>query len=157
MQNRSSKRSFCLLVLSRILLQYQRAKLEIKWYRTSTNLMLVGKEKMSICHLNTESTPQFPHHLKLEMSELTLMAGGKSTSSVHGIVCYQLFQQLKRFQPNTEKPGLVHAIDTTLRKLSEAQEEGDAKDLAMKETADNFTASLPRKGSYDFSKDQEKS
>ena len=38
-----------------------------------------------------------------------------------------------------------------------AQEEGDAKDLAMKETADNFTASLPRKGSYDFSKDQEKS
>ena len=38
-----------------------------------------------------------------------------------------------------------------------AQEEGDAKDLAMKETADNFTASLPRKGSYDFSKDQENS
>ncbi len=38
-----------------------------------------------------------------------------------------------------------------------AQEEGDAKDLAMKEEADTFTASLPRKGSYDFSKDQEKS
>jgi sec-independent protein translocase protein TatA len=38
-----------------------------------------------------------------------------------------------------------------------AQEEGDAKDLAMKEKADNFTASLPRKGSYDFSADQEKS
>ncbi len=38
-----------------------------------------------------------------------------------------------------------------------AQEEGDAKDLAMKEAADTFTASLPRKGSYDFSKDQEKS
>ena len=37
-----------------------------------------------------------------------------------------------------------------------AQEEGDAKDLAMKEAADSFTASLPRKGSYDFSKDQEK-
>ena len=37
-----------------------------------------------------------------------------------------------------------------------AQEEGEAKDLAMKEAADNFTASLPRKGSYDFSKDQEK-
>jgi TatA/E family protein of Tat protein translocase len=36
-----------------------------------------------------------------------------------------------------------------------AQEEGDAKDLAMKETADAFTSSLPRKGSYDFSKDQE--
>ena len=38
----------------------------------------------------------------------------------------------------------------------EAQEEGDAKDKAMKDAADNFTASLPRKGSYDFSKDQEK-
>jgi len=38
-----------------------------------------------------------------------------------------------------------------------AQEEGEAKDKAMKEVADNFTASLPRKGSYDFSKDQEKS
>ena len=38
-----------------------------------------------------------------------------------------------------------------------AQEEGDAKDQAMKAAADSFTASLPRKGSYDFSKDQEKS
>ena len=37
-----------------------------------------------------------------------------------------------------------------------AQEEGDAKDKAMKDAADSFTASLPRKGSYDFSKDQEK-
>ena len=37
-----------------------------------------------------------------------------------------------------------------------AQEEGDAKDLAMKEAAASFTASLRRKGSYDFSKDQEK-
>ncbi len=36
-----------------------------------------------------------------------------------------------------------------------AQEEGEAKDRAMKETADAFTSSLPRKGSYDFSKDQE--
>jgi sec-independent protein translocase protein TatA len=36
-----------------------------------------------------------------------------------------------------------------------AQEEGDAKDLAMKETADAFTSSLPRKGSYDYAKDQE--
>jgi len=39
--------------------------------------------------------------------------------------------------------------------MKKAQEEGDAKDLAMKETAEAFTASLPRKGSYDFSKDQE--
>ncbi len=35
-----------------------------------------------------------------------------------------------------------------------AQEEGEAKDLAMKETADSFTASLPRTGSYDYAKDQ---
>jgi len=38
-----------------------------------------------------------------------------------------------------------------------AEEEGEAKDKAMKDEADIFTASLPRKGSYDFSKDQEKS
>lgn len=38
-----------------------------------------------------------------------------------------------------------------------AEEEGEAKDKAMKEEAELFTASLPRKGSYDFSKDQEKS
>ncbi len=37
-----------------------------------------------------------------------------------------------------------------------AQEEGEAKDKAMKDEADIFTASLPRKGSYDYSKDQEK-
>ena len=35
-----------------------------------------------------------------------------------------------------------------------AQEEGEAKDLAMKEKAEAFTSSLPRKGSYDFAKDQ---
>ena len=35
-----------------------------------------------------------------------------------------------------------------------AQEEGEAKDRAMKETADSFTASLPRTGSYDYAKDQ---
>ena len=38
-----------------------------------------------------------------------------------------------------------------------AEEEGEAKDKAMKDEADMFIASLPRKGSYDFSKDQEKS
>lgn len=38
-----------------------------------------------------------------------------------------------------------------------ARKEGDAKDLAMKEVADSFTASLPRKGSYDFSEDKGKS
>lgn len=45
--------------------------------------------------------------------------------------------------------------EAALRK--KAQDEGEAKDKAMKDKADSFTASLPRKGSYDFSKDQEKS
>ena len=36
-----------------------------------------------------------------------------------------------------------------------AEEEGEAKDLQMKEEAEAFTSSLPRKGSYDYSKDQE--
>ena len=36
-----------------------------------------------------------------------------------------------------------------------AEEEGEAKDKQMKEEAERFTASLPRKGSYDYSKDQE--
>jgi len=35
-----------------------------------------------------------------------------------------------------------------------AQAEGEAKDRAMKEAAEAFTATLPRKGSYDFAKDQ---
>lgn len=36
-----------------------------------------------------------------------------------------------------------------------AEEEGEAKDQQMKEEAEAFTSSLPRKGSYDYSKDQE--
>ena len=36
-----------------------------------------------------------------------------------------------------------------------AEEEGEAKDKQMKEEAEAFTSSLPRKGSYDYSKDQE--
>lgn len=35
-----------------------------------------------------------------------------------------------------------------------AQAEGEAKDKAMKDQAEAFTASLPRKGSFDFAKDQ---
>ena len=44
--------------------------------------------------------------------------------------------------------------EAEIRKKAEI--EGEAKDKAMKDAADSFTASLPRKGSYDFSKDQEK-
>ena len=36
-----------------------------------------------------------------------------------------------------------------------AEEEGEAKDKQMKEEAERFTSTLPRKGSYDYSKDQE--
>ena len=36
-----------------------------------------------------------------------------------------------------------------------AEEEGEAKDKQMKEDAEIFTSTLPRKGSYDYSKDQE--
>ncbi len=36
-----------------------------------------------------------------------------------------------------------------------AQADGEAKDKAMREQAEAFTATLPRKGSYDFTKDQE--
>jgi len=35
-----------------------------------------------------------------------------------------------------------------------AQADGEAKDKAMKDQAEAFTASLPRKGSYDFAKEQ---
>ena len=35
-----------------------------------------------------------------------------------------------------------------------AQTDGEAKDKAMKDQAEAFTASLPRKGSYDFAKEQ---
>ncbi len=34
-----------------------------------------------------------------------------------------------------------------------AQAEGEAKDKAMKDTSDRFTANLPRKGSYDYAED----
>ena len=35
-----------------------------------------------------------------------------------------------------------------------AQEEGEAKDKAMKDAADSFTANLPRSGAYDYAKEQ---
>ncbi len=35
-----------------------------------------------------------------------------------------------------------------------AQADGEIKDKAMKDQAEAFTASLPRKGSYDFAKEQ---
>ena len=58
-------------------------------------------------------------------------------------------------ESSSEEENLTEEEKEALAR-KKAQEEGDAKDFAMKEAADNFTASLPRKGSYDFSKDQEK-
>ena len=57
-------------------------------------------------------------------------------------------------QQAIDDPNLTDAErEALIRK--KAQEEGDAKDQEMKETAEAFTASLPRKGSYDFAKEQE--
>jgi len=58
-------------------------------------------------------------------------------------------------ESSSEEENLTEEEKEALAR-KKAQEEGEAKDLAMKEAADSFTASLPRKGSYDFSKDQEK-
>ena len=56
---------------------------------------------------------------------------------------------------NAEEDMTEEEKEAAIRK--KAEEEGEAKDKAMKDEADMFTASLPRKGSYDFRKDQEKS
>ena len=72
---------------------------------------------------------------EVEASEQTAIEEGKEAESEENLT-------------DEEKEALAR---------KKAQEEGDAKDLEMKEVADSFTASLPRKGSYDFSKDQEKS
>jgi sec-independent protein translocase protein TatA len=57
-------------------------------------------------------------------------------------------------QQQIDDPNLTDAErEALIRK--KAQEEGDAKDQEMKETAEAFTDSLPRKGSYDFAKEQE--
>ena len=64
------------------------------------------------------------------------------------------------------KPGELAEAEPDLDSMTEqekeaylrkkAEEEGEAKDRQMKEEAEAFTSSLPRKGSYDYSKDQEK-
>lgn len=63
------------------------------------------------------------------------------------------------------KPGELAEADPDLEKMTEqekeaylrkkAEEEGEAKDKQMKDEAEMFTSTLPRKGSYDYSKDQE--
>jgi len=63
------------------------------------------------------------------------------------------------------KPGELTEAEPDLENMTEqekeaylrkkAEEEGEVKDRQMKEEAEAFTSSLPRKGSYDYSKDQE--
>ena len=60
--------------------------------------------------------------------------------------------ELEEGQPDLENMT-EQEKEAYLRK--KAEEEGEAKDKKMKDEADSFTASLPRKGSYDYSQDQE--
>ena len=60
--------------------------------------------------------------------------------------------ELAEGEPNLEDMT-EQEKEAYLRK--KAEEEGELKDRQMKEEAEAFTSSLPRKGSYDYSKDQE--
>ena len=60
--------------------------------------------------------------------------------------------ELAEGEPNLENMT-EQEKEAYLRK--KAEEEGEKKDRQMKEEAEAFTSSLPRKGSYDYSKDQE--
>ncbi|MCH8156719.1 MAG: twin-arginine translocase TatA/TatE family subunit [Nitrospinae bacterium] len=77
----------------------------------------------------------------------------------------QSMKEAGEIEVDAETPGEIAEGQPDLENMSEeekeaylrkkAEEEGEAKDLAMKEEADAFTSSLPRKGSYDYSKDTE--
>ena len=60
--------------------------------------------------------------------------------------------ELAEGEPNLEDMT-EQEKEAYLRK--KAEEEGELKDRQMKEEAEAFTSSLPRKGAYDYSKDQE--
>ena len=74
-------------------------------------------------------------------------------------------EEAESVEGSENKPGELAEADPDLENMTEqekeaylrkkAEEEGEAKDRQMKEEAEAFTASLPRKGSYDYSKDQE--
>ncbi len=74
-------------------------------------------------------------------------------------------QEGDAIEAEENKPGELAEADPDLENMTEqekeaylrkkAEEEGEAKDKKMKEDAEMFTASLPRKGSYDYSKDQD--
>ena len=74
-------------------------------------------------------------------------------------------EEAESVEGGENKPGELSEADPDLENMPEeekeaylrkkAEEEGEAKDRQMKEEGEAFTASLPRKGSYDYSKDQE--
>ena len=74
-------------------------------------------------------------------------------------------EEAESVEGSDSKPGELAEGDPDLENMTEqekeaylrkkAEEEGEAKDRQMKEEAEVFTSSLPRKGSYDYSKDQE--
>ena len=74
-------------------------------------------------------------------------------------------EEAESVEGSDNKPGELAEANPDLENMTEqekeaylrkkAEEEGEAKDRQMKEEAEAFTASLPRKGSYDYSKDQE--
>ena len=74
-------------------------------------------------------------------------------------------EEAESVEGDDNKPGELAEGNPDLENMTEqekeaylrkkAEEEGEAKDRQMKEEAEVFTSSLPRKGSYDYSKDQE--
>ena len=74
-------------------------------------------------------------------------------------------EEAESVEGSDSKPGELAEDNPDLENMTEqekeaylrkkAEEEGEAKDRQMKEEAEVFTSSLPRKGSYDYSKDQE--
>ena len=74
-------------------------------------------------------------------------------------------EEAESIEGGDNKPGELAETNPDLDSMTEqekeaylrkkAEEEGEAKDKQMKEEAEAFTSSLPRKGSYDYSKDQE--
>ena len=74
-------------------------------------------------------------------------------------------QEGEAIEGEADTPGELAEAEPDLENMTEqekeaylrkkAEEEGEAKDKQMKEEAEMFTSSLPRKGSYDYSKDQE--
>ena len=64
--------------------------------------------------------------------------------------------QVAQGQPEAGENGQELSDEEKERLAREkAQAEGEAKDKAMRDVAEAFTSSLPRKGSYDYAKDQE--